>query len=91
VDGSDSVWQWTEALAMARPGAAYRVASIPFSLARSRCAELGCAEGETYVCAENHGGTLVLRRADGRNLMLERQLAWFIQAEIYSPGGPQPH
>jgi hypothetical protein len=88
---SESIWQWTEALATARPGARYRVARIPFSLARARCAQLGCSEGQVFTCRANAGGTLVLEGPEGRRVILERELAWFIQAEVHSPGGSQPH
>jgi hypothetical protein len=82
-------WAWTEALAVARPGTSYRLARIPFSIAREQCAKLGCAEGDCLVCKGNGGGMLVLERDDGRRIVLNRVLAWYIQAEVCSPGGSQ--
>jgi hypothetical protein len=82
-------WNWTEALAMARPGTTYRVSRIPFSLAREHCEKLGCAEGEVLTCTGNGGEMLVLHRADGRKVLLDRQLAWFIQAERLTAGQQQ--
>ena len=81
-------WSWTEALATARPGNRYRLARVPITLARNRFQELGIGEGDEVTCAGNGGGVLVLERADRRRLVLERTLAWFVQVEIPSPGGP---
>jgi hypothetical protein len=72
-------WRWTEALATARPGARYRLETIRSSLARARCRELGCAEGEIVVCTDNRAGLVRLERTDGRAVALERSLAWFVQ------------
>ena len=78
---SSRAWRWTEALAMARPGGRYRRAAIRSSLARERCQELGCGEGETLVCTKNGHGVVALEGSDGRRVLLERGLAWFVQAE----------
>ena len=80
-------WAWTESLAMARPGSTYRVVRIPVSLAREQCTRLGCAEGDCLTCTGNDGGTVILLRADGRRIVLQRVLAWYVQAEL-CPLGP---
>jgi hypothetical protein len=82
-------WAWTEALAVARPGTTYRIARIPFSIAREQCTTLGCGEGDTVTCRGNGGGSLVLERPDGRKVVLHRMLAWYVQAEVCAPGGAQ--
>jgi hypothetical protein len=87
VTEGDDVWLWTEALATARPGGRYTVARIPFSIARAHCRKLGCVEGDAYVCARNSGGVLVLESADGRRLIMARELAWFVHA-VRSPAQP---
>jgi hypothetical protein len=84
-------WAWTESLAVARPGASYRVSSIPTSIARDHCGRAGCREGELLTCTSNTGGTVVLERADGRKLLLTRRLAWYVQAEICEMGGARPN
>ena len=82
-------WAWTESLAVARPGTVYRIARIPVSLAREHCAKRGCSEGDTFICEGNGGGSLVLQREDGRRIVLDKVLAWYVQAEVFSPGGAQ--
>jgi hypothetical protein len=82
-------WAWTESLAVARPGTTYRVSRIPSSLAREHCAQLGCAEGDTLQCTGNGGQAIVLERPDGRRIVLQRVLAWYVQAEICALGGAQ--
>ena len=84
-------WAWTEALAMARPGTSYRITRVPFTLAQESCRKLGCAEGEVLRCTGNGGGNLVLERADGSRVVVDRAIAWFIQVEVSSAGGPSPH
>jgi hypothetical protein len=76
---------WTDALAIARPGGRYRLATIRSSLARARCRELGCAEGETVTCVGNGAGLVRLEAGDGRTVALERTLAWFVEAQAAAP------
>jgi hypothetical protein len=74
-------WPWTETLATARPGSRYRLARIPFSISQSRCRELGCTEGATVTCTANGAGRVQFRADDGREAVLEREVAWFVHAE----------
>lgn len=84
-------WAWTESLAMARPGMTYRIAQIPLSAARARCAKLGCDEGQVVRCTGNGGGMVVLERPDGQRVLVENYVASFVQAELCVLGGPGPH
>jgi nucleotide-binding universal stress UspA family protein len=64
---------------MATPGSRYRVVSIPFSLARERCHDLRCSEGQILACVANAGHVLALECDDGRALFMEREIAWFVR------------
>ena len=83
-------WQWTDALATARPGSQYRIAQILLSLVRARCGELGCEIGQLFTCLANRGGKVTLLRSDGRKVLVEGELAWYVRTELYAPS-PQPH
>lgn len=74
-------WHWTDSLAMALPGRRYRLLDVRSSIARDRCHALGFEVGDVLECAGNRAGVVVLERADGRRITLERDLAWFIGAE----------
>lgn len=81
-------WSWIDALAAAHPGGRYRVTALLYSGVRDRCRELGCAEGEEFLCVDKHDGALVLERSDGSRLRLEREYAWFVEVErIDRPSG----
>ena len=79
---------WIDALATARPGWRYRLTRIASSVARRRCREVGCVEGQVVICTGNGGGVVRLQDPGGREIALERELAWFVRAEVSLPMEP---
>jgi Fe2+ transport system protein FeoA len=63
-----------------------RIRSILFSMLRDLCRDLGIEEGDEVVCRKASSAVLILN-ARGRTVVLERDLARFI--EVTGPAGKQ--
>jgi hypothetical protein len=76
-------------LAHIEPRQHVRIRSILFSTLREFCRDIGLHEGDEVVCRRASATILVLRAANGRTVLLERDRARFIEVDR-SRASPDP-
>jgi hypothetical protein len=75
-------------LASILPGEQLRIRRIIFDTVRARCDWSGLREGSVVACLAATTHHVLLRRADGRTVAVERWWAGFVEAETHDDPVP---